>query len=630
MPACISVRAASKFLLAAALAGQTIAQAVEATEGAVASENEVCSKIGADVISKGGNAADSMVATVICIGTVAMYHSGIGGGGFMLIRSSDGNYESIDFRETAPAAAHQDMFNENVKLSEFGGLSVAVPSELRGLEYLHKKYGSQDWADLLAPSIDLARNGFVVSRDLQRYMDNSVDPEFLVEDPCWGIDFAPNGTRVVAGDIMTRKRFADTLEIIAKDGVDAFYYGEIAESTIRAVQADNGIMTMEDLDSYTLVHGEPFQVDYRGYKVTGTHAPSGGVVTLNALKVLDGYSGFDDPSQRNQSAHLLDEAMRFAYGMRTKMGDPQFTDNMTEYTQAMISDETVRKIRSQIHLNETFPMSYYNPDGIESLPTPGTAHISTADKSGLAISLTTTINLIFGSRLCVPETGVIMNDDMNDFSIPVSSNAWGFIPSESNFIRPGKRPQSSTSPIITEKDGRLDMVIGAAGGSRIISTTIQNIINIIDRNMSCQEALSQPRMHDQLSPETMVFEPSYDNSTIEYLRSLGHNVTRIPSILTSAQALRMFPNGTFEAAGEPRQVSSGGAVAYSNGTSSSTSSFFAASSFYSSNASSSSSSSSPSSSSDPASGGVSVKPAVGLWNYYAVLATVGLLLQAGL
>ncbi|KAL5594732.1 hypothetical protein BROUX41_001646 [Berkeleyomyces rouxiae] len=618
MPAYLSLRSASKLLLAASLLTPAAAagSTAEPTEGAVASESDVCSKIGGIVISEGGNAADAMVATVICIGTVAMYHSGIGGGGFMLIRSSNGTYESIDFRETAPAGAHQDMFNNNVQLSVFGGLSIAVPGELRGLEYLYKNYGSgaKTWAELLAPSIDLARNGFSVTRDLMRYIKNSENPEFLIDDPCWAVDFVPNGKRIDVGDIMTRKRFADTLEVIANEGVDAFYHGQIAEATIRAVQADNGIMTMQDLDEYRLQFGEPSEVEYRGYKTVTTHAPSGGVVTLNALKVLDGYSGFNDLTQLNQSTHILDEALRFAYGMRTKLGDPKFVDNMTDYTSAMISDETINKIRSRIHLNETFDGPYYNPEGLESLPTPGTAHISTADKSGLAIGLTTTINLIFGSRLCVPETGVIMNNDMNDFSIPISSNEWGFIPSETNFIRPGKRPQSSTSPIIMEKDGRLDLVIGAAGGSRIISTIVQSIVDIIDRNMTCKEALASPRLHDQVVPETMYYETNYDNGTIDYLRSLGHNVTMVPNILTSAQALRMLPNGTFDASGEPRQADSGGAVVYSNKTIGSVS------------ASASASSASTSSTGTAVSSALSLKHVTGVWAWYMALGAFGLLL----
>ncbi|KKA26468.1 hypothetical protein TD95_003735 [Thielaviopsis punctulata] len=345
---------------------------------------------------------------------------------------------------------------------------------------------------------------------------------------------------------------------IATYGADAFYTGDIANATARALQADNGIMTMEDLANYTVEIRDVAQIEYRGHKVTSTQAPSGGIVALSALNILNGYTGFDNESQFNLNTQRLNEAMRFAYGMRTKLGDPLFDEGLAEYTESMISSETAAEVRAKILDNQTFPVAYYNPDGLESLPTPGTSHISTADKSGLAVALTTTVNLYFGSHLCVPETGVVMNDEMNDFSIPGSSNAFGYIPSESNYIRPGKRPQSSISPTIVEKDGRLVLVVGAAGGSRIISATIQNVINSIDRGMSCYEALLQPRLHDQLSPAYTSFETTFDNATVDYLHRIGHNVSWVAPGQSTAQAVRLLPNGTFEAAGEPRQLSSGG------------------------------------------------------------------------
>ncbi|KAI1271276.1 gamma-glutamyltransferase 1 [Xylaria sp. FL0933] len=528
--------------------------------GAVASESSVCSEIGIDVLKKGGNAADALVATQFCIGVIGMYHSGIGGGGFMLVRSCEGKYEFIDFRETAPAAAFQDMYNNNTALSLYGGLASGVPGELRGLERLHKNYGSLPWKELVMPAVKVARYGFKVTEDLVHYMETTTPSnKFLTDDPTWAIDFAPHGYLVKLGETITRKRYADTLETIANDGPDAFYTGPIAEATIAALTKQNGTMTLEDLKNYTVAIRKPSEITYRGYKLTGTSAPSGGIVTLSTLNIVNGYEDFGDPAAINLTTHRLDEAMRFAYGQRSELGDPLFVEGLDAYQASILSNKTAAEVRSKISDFRTLNVSAYDPEGFESLPTPGTSHIVAADKSGLAISVTTTINLLFGSQLMVPETGVIMNDEMNDFSIPNSSNAFGYIPSPANYIRPGKRPLSSISPVIAESpDGKLYLVIGSAGGSRIITATIQNIHHVIDQDMTVPEALAQPRLHDQLSPNQVSFEYAYDNSTVAFMASLGHNVTWVAPGQSTAQGLRLLPNGTFEAGGEPRQHNSGG------------------------------------------------------------------------
>ncbi|KEY64224.1 hypothetical protein S7711_03510 [Stachybotrys chartarum IBT 7711] len=548
------------------LAAQASLQPVNSTPcpgeprlGAVASETDVCSKVGTSLLRDGGNAVDAAVGTVFCVGTIAMYHSGIGGGGFMVVRSTNGSYEFIDFRETAPAAAFEDMYLNNTAGSLYGGLASGVPGELRGLEYVHDRYGVLSWADVIAPAVTLARDGFVVNADLVRYMDNLSNNQFLVEDPAWAVDFAPNGTRVQLGDVMTRKRFADTLETIAKQGADAFYNGPIAEATIAAIQATNGTMVVEDLQNYTIVLRDPAQINYRGHKLTSSNAPASGVVALSVLNIINGYDGFDDPAQVNVSTQRLNEAMRFAYGQRTLLADPSFSPNISGYTVEMITEETAADIRSRISDERTYNVSWYNPDGLESLETPGTSHIVAADRSGLAVSLTTTINLIFGSRVMVPETGVILNDEMNDFSIPGVTNAFGYAPNPANFVRPGKRPLSSISPVIAETpEGELYFVVGAAGGSRIITSTLQSVIHIIDGGLNVAEALAEPRLHDQLIPAVTTFEYAYDNSTVQYLQSLGHNVSWVAPGQSAVQGLRLFENGTFEAAGEPRMSNSGG------------------------------------------------------------------------
>ncbi|KAF2090814.1 gamma-glutamyltranspeptidase [Saccharata proteae CBS 121410] len=542
---------------------QSYHHGADAKLGAVASESSVCSNIGIDMLKRGGTAADALVGTVLCVGVIGMYHSGIGGGGFMVVRGSNGSYEHIDFRETAPAAAYEDMYNNNTDASLYGGLASGVPGELRGLEYLHKNYGKLPWYDVVMPAVKVARHGFPVTADLVKYMASAIDGEynFLVNDPNWAIDFAPHGTLLQLNDTITRKRYADTLETIAKDGPDAFYTGPIAEATIQTLQNANGTMTMDDLANYTAAIQETVNITYRGYKLTTGGVPCSGAVALSALKIVEGYDDFGTPSDINLTTHRLDEAIRFAYGERTNLGDPAFVSGMSEYQQNMLSKNVTDTIRGKISDFHTQNVSAYDPDGLESLETPGTSHIVTADHSGMAISLTTTVNLYFGSKIMVPETGVIMNNEMNDFSIPGSSNSFGYIPSEANYIRPGKRPLSSITPVIVEyPNGTLYISVGAAGGSRIITSTIQNIHHMLDQGMTAPEALAQPRLHDQLVPNQVSFEYAYDNQTVAFMEERGHNVTWVAPGQSTAQGLRRLGNGTFEAAGEPRQKNSGGFV----------------------------------------------------------------------
>ncbi|RSL90154.1 hypothetical protein CDV31_015736 [Fusarium ambrosium] len=535
--------------------------------GGVSCENEICSTIGVDILLAGGNAADAMVATVLCVGTTSMYHSGIGGGGFVLIhkptRKQDASpYEFVDFRETAPAAATEDMFKDNVNASIYGGQASGVPGELRGLEHLHKKYGRLPWAKLVQPSINVARYGWPVHDDLVKFMKTtytkSENESFLVTDPAWSIDFAPSGSLLKLGEKITRKRYADFLEAIAINGPDVFYEGAFADAMVRALKEKGGIMTTDDVKNYSVVVREPSQINYRGGKITSGSAPSSGAVAATIMNILSGYDFIGDATRVNESTHLIDEAMKFSYGMRSKLGDPSFVKGLSEYQTKMLSNATAEEVRSKI-TGKPLGLEAYDPQGLESLDTPGTSHLVTMDKSGLAISLTTTVNLIFGSQVMVPETGMVMNNEMNDFSIPGESNAFGYIPSEANFIRPGKRPLSSISTSIVERpDGTVSLVTGSAGGSRIITATLQVMLNVLEKNMTAHEALAAPRMHDQLVPQQVRFEYSFDNSTVAYMKEIGCNITWVAPGQSTAQALRRLPDGSFDAAGEPRQPNSGG------------------------------------------------------------------------
>lgn len=285
---------------------------------------------------------------------------------------------------------------------------------------------------------------------------------------------------------------------------------------------------------------------------------------MSVMNILAGFLDDGKDATLNLSTHRLSEAIRFAYGQRSEMGDPEFLEGMYDFQAELLNATTAANIRAKISDSHTLNVSAYDPSGFEILDTPGTSAVVVSDASGMAISLTTTINLLFGSKVIVPETGIIMNDEMNDFSIPGKSNAFGYLPSPNNFVRPGKRPLSSITPVIVEhaEIGSLYYVVGAAGGSRIITATVQNLWHVLDHGMTPIKALAEPRLHDQLIPNTCFFEWAYDNDTVAFMESRGHNVTWMaPGAWSStAQSLRLLPNGTFEAAGEPRQLNSGGYV----------------------------------------------------------------------
>lgn len=382
--------------------------------------------------------------------------------------------------------------------------------------------------------------------------------EFLTKDPAWAEDFAPNGTRLGAGDLMTRKRYANTLEAFATQGPDVLYKGPLANATVQALQNSNGSITMEDLANYNVISRTPAEIVYKNYKLHGCGAPASGAVVFSVLKVLEGYKDFGE--DQPLGTHRMDEAIRFGYGKRASFGDPAFNKETKSIEAEMLSECFAADTRARISDRHTLNVSEYDPDGFESHENHGTSQVVTADAAGLAASLTTTVNLFFGSRVMVPETGVILNNEMNDFSLPNVSNIFGYYPSPANYVKPRKRSMSSIAPIMVEfANGTLFAVLGASGGSRIITTVIQNILSILEGGMTVHEALEQPRLHDQLVPNQVTFEPTYNNKTVESMGRRGHNITWGPAG-SSAQAIRIY-GGCFEAAGEPRQNDSAGLTA---------------------------------------------------------------------
>lgn len=288
----------------------------------------------------------------------------IGGGGFALVHAPNGSFSSIDFRETAPAAADPYMFEANPISQVWGGLSVGVPGELRGVAHIHSHYGVLTWEHVVRPAVDIARNGWTVDEDLLYYMDSTLERkagDFFVEDPSWAEDFAPNGRKVKVGDVMTRKRYADTLELIGRKGVDVFYHGPMAEASVMAARAKGGVMTVADLGNYEAEIRKPVQAEYDGFLITSCPAPAGGASVLSIMKMMEGYEGIEEPGMVNLTTHRLNEAMRFAYGARALMGDPRYVANMDAFEAEITSEEYARTVREKISDDRTQDMGTYDP-----------------------------------------------------------------------------------------------------------------------------------------------------------------------------------------------------------------------------------------------------------------------------
>ncbi|KIY53111.1 gamma-glutamyltranspeptidase [Fistulina hepatica ATCC 64428] len=494
---------------------------VRAQHGAVATENERCSKIGVDVLKDGGNAVDAAIASVFCIGVVNI--SGLGGGGFMTVRippsKHNGSVEAvtIDFREVGPAASNATMFHDHPELSRFGGLSVAVPGEVRGMEEAHGRWGSLPWKRLLQPSIELA-SGWKVDRELGKRIPWFAD--LMLNNSDWAAIFAPDGRLLREGEIIRRTSYSRTLALVAEHGGNAFYKGPIADAMVAKVQSEGGILTHEDLESYSVKVRPALRGTYRGKTVYTTHAPTSGPVLLYMLNLMENY---DMEERSTLSVHRLVEILKFGFAARTKICDLDFTDDLERITE-IPTKEFAASTFLNITDDRTHPPEYYHP--VYDLPSDhGTSHTSTIDKNGMSVSVTSTINFVFGSQVLDPITGIIFNDEMDDFSVPGVPNGFGLWPSPYNYPEAGKRSLSSTAAsIIDNQDGSFYASIGGSGGSRIFGSIFQVLMNL-EWDLDISKAIEYGRVHDQLYPLTMEVDDTYPADIIDGLRALGHNVT---------------------------------------------------------------------------------------------------------
>ncbi|HQZ82117.1 MAG TPA: gamma-glutamyltransferase [Pyrinomonadaceae bacterium] len=517
----------------------------------VVSQHELASRIGVEILKKGGNAVDAAIAVGLALAVVYPEAGNIGGGGFMVIHDSKGGSYAIDYREMAPAAASRNVFvGPDGKLikgegsSTIGYRASGVPGTLAGFELAFKKYGSGKvkWSDLVEPARRLAANGYVLSYRLARLFRGYSDGLSKYSES--KRIFLNNGKFFNEGDLFKQPDLAATLGRVERLGAREFYTGRTAQLIAADMKANNGLITLEDLKNYQAKEREPLVGDYRGYKLISMPPPSsGGIVLLEALNILEGYDVAKMQYNSAEKYHYLTEAMRRAFADRAEfMGDPDFADVPTE---ALISKSYAAKRRESIqkdNASNSKDVGHGEPTGRESMDT---TNFAVVDKDGTMVVNTYTINDLYGSQVTAKGTGVLLNDEMDDFAArPGEPNMFGLIQGERNAVKGGKRPLSSMTPtIVLRPDGSVWFGVGARGGPRIISAVLQTVLNVIDHRMDIQAAIDAPRIHHQWLPDTLTTEPvGFSPDTTAILKAYGHRLAA-PSWVASATGLMIDEKG---------------------------------------------------------------------------------------
>lgn len=503
--------------------------AEEADHGMVVTSQHLASDIGANILKQGGNAIDAAVAVGYAEAVTNECCGNIGGGGFMVIHLADGRDTFINFRETAPGAATRSMYLDKdgkpvPGASLRGYLAVGVPGTVLGLDTALREYGTMTREQVMTPAIKLARDGFVLVLADTDIIDAGA--KNLRADPeAAKIFFHANGSKLRPGDLMVRADLANTLEAIAKDGPDAFYKGPQAQAVENAAKAHGGVITAADFANYTVTESAPLQCTYRGYTIHSAAPPSSGGATMcEILNILEGYDLKGMGFHSAQSVHTMTEAMRHAYMDRnTYLGDPAFVTNPLG---RLLSKDYAAAIRARIEPDRATPSKEVQP-GAMPHERPETTHYSIADAAGNAVAVTYTLNGLFGAGVIAPGTGYLLNNEMDDFTLKAGvPNLYGLVQGEANAIAPGKRPLSSMAPTIVTRDGKVAMVLGSPGGSRIITITLETALNMIDHGMLPQEAVDAPRFHHQWLPDVLYAEPfALSPDTRKILEGMGHKIT---------------------------------------------------------------------------------------------------------
>jgi gamma-glutamyltranspeptidase/glutathione hydrolase len=536
---------------------------VAAERGMVVSAQHLATDVGVDILKRGGSAIDAAVAVGYALAVVYPSAGNLGGGGFMTIRFANGRSTFLDFREKAPRAASRDMYldkggNVIKGLSTVGWLAVAVPGTVSGLEYARKKYGTMTLKALIEPAIELAEDGFILEQgDVDMLAVATGD---FKKFPASSEIFLNKGRPFVAGQRLVQRDLANTLRLIEKQGVDGFYRGKTATAIVEASRAGGGIIDREDLEHYKTRELPPIECDYRGYHLISAPPPSsGGVAICEMLNILEGYPIREQGWGSAQALHYEIEAMRHAFVDRDSLlGDPDFVGIPVRQ---LIDKRYAARIRDAIKPDKAAVAGDIRW-GVAPHEGSNTTHFSIIDDAGNAVSMTYTLNDWFGARVVATGTGVLMNDEMDDFTPnPSLANAYGIVEGDANAIAPGKTPRSSMSPTIITRDGKTVLILGTPGGARIITAVLQTILNVVDFQMDIQEAVDAPRIHNQWFPDVTNVEPyALSPDTRKILESMGYRfddslpANHIAAIIVGAPKLggTAIGRNRFYGANDPR------------------------------------------------------------------------------
>ncbi len=520
----------------------------------VVSAREEASKIGIEIMKKGGNAFDAMVATEMALVVAYPFAGNLGGGGFMVYRKSSGEIGSIDYREKAPLAGHKDMYLDSLgnvipEMSTKGATAVGVPGTVAGIIEVHKKFGKLSLKEIFEPVIALAENGVVVTENQENRLSRT--REAFIEVNGDSTFFAKE---FKAGDIIKYPALANTFRSIAEHGRDGFYKGEVAKKLASFIQEKGGFVTEEDLEKYEAKWREPVVFNYKDLRIISMSPPSSGGVTINQIfKMIEPHDIASFGHNSAKTVQLFTEASRRAYADRNfYLGDPDFVDIPLD---VLLSESYLKERMDSFSWDKATPSSDVERGNVEIVESMETTHYSIIDEDGNAVSVTTTLNGAYGSKLYTDELGFFLNNEMDDFSAkPGVPNMFGLIGAEANSIAPEKRMLSSMTPTIVEKDGQLYMVVGTPGGSTIITAVAQTILNSYEYNMSMQDAVNAPRFHHQWLPDMVIFEPEGFSETLkEELKGKGYiiNEDQTP-IIGKVDAIRVLPDGKLEGGADKR------------------------------------------------------------------------------
>ena len=554
----------------ASIAPAPAREPVRGRHGMVASTNEVASRVGVEIMKRGGNAVDAAIAVAFALQVTHPAAGNLGGGGFMLIRLRNGRTTAIDYREMAPAAAHRDVYldkNGNLIKGEGGSLvgyrAAGVPGTVRGMELALKKYGSGKltWSQLIEPARELAANGFAVTYSLARSLHG--DREYLSQYPETKRIYLRNGKFYQEGELFRQPELAATFARLQRSGANEFYEGETARLIVADMKRHNGLMTLDDLRGYVAKERTPVRGTYRGHEIISMPPPSsGGAVLIEMLNILEGYDLSKLDASSSDRYHLMAEAMRRAFADRAEyMGDSDFVKVPVA---GMIDKEYAARLRSGISIDRASSSAEVRagrPAGYES---DETTHFTVVDGEGNAVANTYTLNNSYGSAAMAKGTGLLLNDEMDDFAAkPGTPNMYGLIQGERNAVAPGKRPLSAMTPtIVLRKDGSFWFTVGSPGGPTIINTVLCVITNVIDYDMNIQEAIDAPRIHHQWLPDELVGEPSgFSSDTQRALTSRGHTLGKLRYLGDAEGIMIEEKTGVRLGATDPRR-SDGLAIGY--------------------------------------------------------------------